>query len=56
MTITHNGLPLDQAPFQVFGREEPVEVTSGSRIEITRATDRLWRFACAGSRFVSREI
>ncbi|WP_343058358.1 DNA-3-methyladenine glycosylase [Microvirga mediterraneensis] len=56
VTSTHNGLPLDQAPFQVFRREEPVEVTAGPRIGITRATDRLWRFARAGSRFVSRKI
>jgi DNA-3-methyladenine glycosylase len=56
VTITHNGLPLDQAPFQVFAREEPIQVTAGSRIGITRATDRLWRFARAGSRFVSRKI
>ena len=56
VTIAHNGLPLDQAPFQVFGREEPVDVTAGSRIGISRATDRLWRFALAGSRFLSRKI
>ena len=56
VTITHNRLPLDEAPFQVFGREEPVEVTAGARIGITRATDRLWRFARTGSRFVSRKI
>jgi DNA-3-methyladenine glycosylase len=56
VTIAHNGLPLDQPPLQVFGREEPVEVTAGPRIGITRATDRLWRFARAGSRFVSRKI
>ena len=56
VTITHNGLSLDEAPFQVFDREGPVEVTAGSRIGITRATDRLWRFARTGSRFVSRKI
>jgi DNA-3-methyladenine glycosylase len=56
VTIAHNGLPLDQAPFQVFGRESPAEVTAGLRIGVTRATDRPWRFALAGSRFVSRKI
>jgi DNA-3-methyladenine glycosylase len=56
VTIDHNGLPLNQAPFQVFARQEPVEVTAGPRIGISRATDRLWRFALAGSRFVSRKI
>jgi DNA-3-methyladenine glycosylase len=56
VTITHNELPVDQAPFQVFGREGPIQVTVGPRIGITRATDRLWRFALTGSRFVSRKI
>jgi DNA-3-methyladenine glycosylase len=56
VTIAHNGLPLDQAPFQVFGGVEPVEMTARPRIGITRATDRLWRFARTGSCFVSRKI
>jgi DNA-3-methyladenine glycosylase len=56
VTITHNGLPLDQAPFQLFGQETQVEVTAGVRIGITRATDMPWRFALAGSRFLSRKI
>ena len=56
VTSTHNALPLDQTPFQVFNREGPVEVTAGLRIGITRAADRPWRFALAVSRFVSRKI
>ena len=56
VTITHNELALDRAPFQVLGREGPVEVTAGTRIGITRATDMPWRFALAGSRFLSRKI
>jgi DNA-3-methyladenine glycosylase len=56
VTITHNELPLDQAPFQLFSRKSPVEITTGMRIGITRATDMPWRFALAGSRFVSRKI
>ncbi len=56
VTIAHNGLPLDRAPFRVFGRKVPAQVTAGSRIGITRATDRPWRFALAGSRFLSRKI
>jgi DNA-3-methyladenine glycosylase len=56
VTITHNGLPLDEPPFQVLRREGPVEVRAGTRIGITLATDVPWRFALAESRFVSREI
>jgi DNA-3-methyladenine glycosylase len=56
VTSTHNQLPLDRAPFQISVREGPVEITAGLRIGITRATDRVWRFALAGSRFVSRKI
>jgi DNA-3-methyladenine glycosylase len=56
MTIAHNELLLDQAPFQLFDRESPVEVTTGMRIGTTRAADMPWRFALTGSRFISRKI
>jgi DNA-3-methyladenine glycosylase len=56
VTITHNTLPLDQTPFQIFGQESPDEVAAGMRIGITRAIDMPWRFALAGSRFVNRKI
>jgi DNA-3-methyladenine glycosylase len=56
VTIAHNELPLDRAPFQVFGWESPVEVATGMRIGITRATDIPWRFALTGSRLLSRKI
>jgi DNA-3-methyladenine glycosylase len=56
VTIIHNESPLDQTPFQLFGQESPVEVAAGMRIGITRATDLPWRFALAGSRFLSRRI
>jgi DNA-3-methyladenine glycosylase len=56
VTITHNELPLDRTPFQVFSRERSVDVTAGLRIGITRAADMPWRFALTGSRFLSRKI
>jgi DNA-3-methyladenine glycosylase len=56
VTIAHNDLPLDQAPFQVFSRENPVDISTGARIGITRAAEMPWRFALTGSRFISRKI
>jgi DNA-3-methyladenine glycosylase len=56
VTMIHNELPLDQTPFQLFSQGNPVEVAAGMRIGITRATDVPWRFALAGSRFLSRNI
>jgi DNA-3-methyladenine glycosylase len=56
ITILHNGLPLNQTPFQLCGWESPVEVAAGARIGITRAIGTPWRFALAGSRFLSRKI
>ncbi|WP_262270864.1 DNA-3-methyladenine glycosylase [Microvirga yunnanensis] len=56
VTIAHNELPLDQAPFQLFDCERPVEVTTGMRVGITRAADMPWRCALTGSRFISRKI
>jgi DNA-3-methyladenine glycosylase len=56
VSITYNELPLDQTPFQLFGRESSIEVAAGMRVGITRATDMPWRFALAGSRFLSRKI
>ncbi len=49
-----DGLPLDEPPFEVRPRTEPVEVVVGTRIGITKAVDRPWRFGLAGSRFLSR--
>ncbi|MET0531396.1 MAG: DNA-3-methyladenine glycosylase [Microvirga sp.] len=56
VTVTHNALSLDRAPFQLFGWDRPVEVVSGARIGITRAADMPWRFALVGSRFISKKI
>jgi DNA-3-methyladenine glycosylase len=56
VTIAHNELPLDQTPFRVSRRVDPVDVTAGARIGITRAAEMPWRFALTGSRFVSRKM
>ena len=55
ITGEQDGAPLDRPPFELYAREE-VEVERGLRIGITKAADRPWRYAEAGSRFLSRPI
>jgi DNA-3-methyladenine glycosylase len=52
----HDGLALDEPPFRLEERDGGVEIASGPRIGITRAADRPWRYAAAGSRYLSRPI
>ncbi len=54
ITGGHNGLSLEQAPFELRPPREPSEVTVSRRIGITKASDRPWRYLAAGSHFVSR--
>jgi DNA-3-methyladenine glycosylase len=56
VSIAHNGLALDQPPFQILKQEKEVEVSVGRRIGITRATEQPWRFGLASSRFLSRRM
>jgi len=56
VSITHDGAPVDQPPFEIRGRAIAVEVSAGPRIGITRAVERPWRFGLTGSRFLSRKI
>jgi DNA-3-methyladenine glycosylase len=56
ITREHDGLPLDKPPFELRERAGPVQVHSGARVGITRATELPWRYAEAGSRFLSRPL
>jgi DNA-3-methyladenine glycosylase len=49
-----DGASLHNAPFRLEARRFAPEILIGGRIGITRATERLWRFGLAGSRFLSR--
>jgi DNA-3-methyladenine glycosylase len=55
ITGEHDGLPLDRPPFELHAREE-VEVAVGTRIGLTKAAERPWRYGEAGSAFLSRPI
>ena len=56
ITREHDGLPLDAPPFRLEPRREAPEIVTGPRVGITRATELSWRYALAGSPFVSRAL
>jgi DNA-3-methyladenine glycosylase len=56
VTGDHDGLRLDRLPFELHARPGDVEVVAGPRVGITRAVDLPWRYALAGSRYLSRVV
>jgi DNA-3-methyladenine glycosylase len=56
ITREHDGLPLDVPPFRLDERLEVPEIVTGPRIGITRGTELSWRYALAGSRYLSRAL
>jgi DNA-3-methyladenine glycosylase len=56
ITHDHDGLPLDRRPFGLLAPGRPVDVVASTRIGISRAGDRLWRYVLSGSAFASRPL
>jgi DNA-3-methyladenine glycosylase len=54
VTGDHDGMPVDQPPFELFPAAGSVELITGPRVGITAAADLPWRYGLADSRFVSR--
>jgi DNA-3-methyladenine glycosylase len=54
ITAAHNGLPLDELPFELLARDGAAEVVAGVRIGITKAAEKPWRYGLRGSRFLSK--
>jgi DNA-3-methyladenine glycosylase len=54
VTGAHNGLALDQPPFELFAPQGETEVVAGPRIGITRAAELPWRYGEKGSPFLSK--
>lgn len=54
ISIAHNGMAIDRAPFALTAREDDVAVVRGTRIGITKAVEKPWRFGLKGSAFLSK--
>jgi DNA-3-methyladenine glycosylase len=56
ITRRHDGLPLDEPPFELLPRATEPQIVRGRRVGISRAQEHPWRYAVAGSAFLSRAL
>ncbi len=49
-----NGFDLTTPPFEMFARDGKVDVIAGTRIGLTKAVEKPWRYGEKGSRFLSK--
>jgi DNA-3-methyladenine glycosylase len=56
VTREHDGLALDTPPFELSPPAAPADVITGTRIGISVAAELPWRYAEAGSRWLSRPL
>ena len=56
VTGEHDGAPLDEPPFELRARDAAPRIVTGPRIGITRAAELGWRYALAGSPFLSKPL
>src|SRR6202162_4573181 len=54
ITRAHNGLALDEPPFELRARTGKAELVTGPRVGISKAAEKPWRYGLKGSRFLSR--
>mgnify|MGYP000855551412 FL=1 len=56
ITIAHNALPLDRAPFSLLPAKARHDIAAGPRIGITKGVETPWRFVRRGSPFLSKPL